>query len=158
MNCGRSAMGPRTVRKCLKKFPEAVPVSCLYQHFQRWTVRQGIPDSLRLRRTGRVARLDLYGMSLSLPPPNRPKSPKSSLSFSLKHVGETSRSRLFGVVSGRSESITGHYTTIFIMSSRYFIKSLTLVLGFHHWKELGLGCSDLILEHGFVKSIGGSCC
>ena len=43
------------------------------------------------------------------------------------------------MVLGRSEHIPGHSATFYTMSSRYFVKSLTLVLGFHHWKELGLG-------------------
>ena len=39
---------------------------------------------------------------------------------------------------GRSEHIPGHSVTFYTMSSRYFVKSLTLVHEFHHWKELGL--------------------
>ena len=63
---------------------------------------------------------------------------KLSLSFSLKHVGETTRSRLFGVIPGRSENIPGLFSSLCILSSRYFDESLTLVLGFLYWKELGL--------------------
>ena len=43
------------------------------------------------------------------------------------------------MIPGRSKHIPGHSATFFIMSSRYFVDSLTLVLGFQHWKELGLG-------------------
>jgi hypothetical protein len=78
------------------------------------------------------------GLSLSLLSPTRDIHSKSPLSFSLKHVGKTSRSRIFGVIRGQSEHIPGLLSTFFIMSSRYFNESLTLVLGFTHWKELGL--------------------
>jgi hypothetical protein len=77
-------------------------------------------------------------MSLSLLPPNRALLSKSTLSFSLKHMGKTSRSRFFGVIRGHSEHIPGLLSRFFIMSSWYFDESLTLVLGFLHWKELGL--------------------
>ena len=77
--------------------------------------------------------------SLSFSPTNPHQTSKSSLSFSLKHVGETTRSRLFGVVPGRSEHIPVLFSRFYIMSSRYFDESLTLVFGFLHWKELGLG-------------------
>ena len=46
---------------------------------------------------------------------------------------------LFGVVPGRSEHIPGLFSRLYIMSSRYFDESLTLVLVFLHWKELCLG-------------------
>ena len=71
---------------------------------QRRTVRQDTEDSPRLDRMVGSSRLDLYWMSLSLPS-TKPHTSKSSLSFSLKHVGETTRSRLFGVVSGWFEHI-----------------------------------------------------
>jgi hypothetical protein len=53
-------------------------------------------------------------------------------------VGKTSRSRIFSVIRGQSEHIPGLLSRFFIMSSRYFDESLTLVLRFLHWKELGL--------------------
>ena len=105
---------------------------------KRRTVRQIIADSPRMDRKVWPARLDLYWMSLSQPPPNHTYHPKGSLSFSLKHMGETTRSRLFGVVPERSENIPGLFSRLCIMSSRYFDESLTLVLGFLYWKELGL--------------------
>ena len=76
-------------------------------------------------------------MSLSLLPPNRTHPPKASL-FLSQARGETTRSSLFGVVPGRSEDIPGLFSKLCIMSSRYFDESLTLVLGFLYWKELGL--------------------
>ena len=91
-----------------------------------WTERWGRPDLIYKRCPSHS------------PPPNHTYPPKSSLSFSLKHVGETTRSSLFGVVPGRSESIPGLFPRLCIMSSRYFDESLTLVLGFLYWKELGL--------------------
>ena len=78
-------------------------------------------------------------MDVTLTTPTKPHPhPKGSLSFSLKHVGETTRSRLFGVVPGRSENIPGLFSSLCIMTSQYFDESLTLVLGFLYWKELGL--------------------
>ena len=91
-----------------------------------WTERWGRPD------------LTYIGCPSHTPPPNRTQTSKRSLSFSLKHVGETTRSSLFGVVPGRSEHIPGLFSRLCIMSSRYFDESLTLVLGFLYWKELGL--------------------
>jgi hypothetical protein len=90
------------------------------------TERWGRPDLAYIR------------LSLSLLSPNRAFLFKSTSSFSLKHVGKTSRSRIFGVIRGQSEHIPGLLSTFFIMSSRYFNESLTLVFGFTHWKELGL--------------------
>jgi len=132
-------MGPRTVRQCWENFTRGSSSRVSISEFLEADGRQGIADGPRLRRTGGSPDVTYMGCRFLLPPPNGPLSTKISLPFSLKHEGETSRSRLFGVVPGRSESITGHFATIFIMSSRYFVKSLTLVLGFHHWKELGLG-------------------
>ena len=43
-----------------------------------------------------------------------------------------------------------------IMSSRYFNESLTLVLGFLYWKELGLDAPIYFFGHGFLKILGGS--
>ena len=82
-------MGPWIVRRCLKKDDQRQFQSGVYQHFQRRTVRQGIADGPRLRRTGGVARRDLYGVSLSSPP-TKPTTSNQKLSpFSLKHVGGT---------------------------------------------------------------------
>ena len=85
-----------------------------------WTERWGRPD------------LTYIGCPSHTPPPNRTQTSKRSLSFSLKHVGETTRSRLFGVVPGRSEHIPGLFSWFSIMSSRYFNNSSPYVLGFHH--------------------------
>ena len=101
-------------------------------------VRQDTADSPRRDRMVGSARLDLYWVSLSPPPPNRTPHPKA-LSLSLSSMwGEMTRSRLFGVVPGRSENIPELFSRLYIMSSRYFDESLTLVLGFLYWKELGL--------------------
>ena len=91
-----------------------------------WTEWWGRPD------------LTYNGCPSHSPPPNRTQHQKVSLSFSLKHMGETTRSRLFGVISGWSENISRLFSRLCIMSSRYFDESLTLVLGFLYWKELGL--------------------
>ena len=124
-----------------KNSPEAVQVGGLSK-FSKADGPPEVTEGPRLRRTGGVARLDLYGVLLSSPT-TKPTTfnHKLSLSFSLKHVGETSRSRAFGMIPGRSEDIPGLFSTISIMSSQYFVKSLTLVLRFHRWKELGLGVS-----------------
>jgi len=62
-----------------------------------WTESWGRPD------------LTYIGCPLHLPTkPNT--TPKVSLSFSLKHVGKTTRSSLFGVVPGRSEHIPGLFS------------------------------------------------
>ena len=130
----RTADGPPVLGSFYQRqFQSGVSVKIQWR-----TVRQDTADSPRLDRMVGSARLDLYWMSLSLPPPNRTHPPKVSLFFSLKHVGETTRSRLFGVVPGRSENIPGLFSRLCIMSSRYFDESLTLVLGFLYWKELGL--------------------
>ena len=49
-------------------------------------------------------------VSLSFSPTNPHQTSKSSLPFSLKHVGEMTRSRLFGMVPGRSEHIPGLFS------------------------------------------------
>ena len=92
-------------------------------------------------------------MSLSLPSTKPHTTSKSSLSFSLKHVGETTRSRLFGVVLGWSENIPGLFSRLY-MSSRYFDESLTLVLGFLYWKELGLDAPIYFLTMDSCKYLG----
>ena len=139
LHSGRSAKGPRTVRQCWEEFTRGKIQSDGSVKIQRRTVRQDTADSPLLDRKVGSARLDLYWMSLSQPPPNRTHHQKAlSLSFSLKHLGETTRSRLFGVVPGRSENIPGLFSRLCIMSSRYFDESLTLVLGFLYWKDLGL--------------------
>ena len=40
------------------------------------------------------------------------------------------------------------------MSSRYFDESLTLVLGFLHWKELGLGAPICFWTMDSLKYLG----
>ena len=131
----RTADGPQ---EAVQNLPEAVSVGLQCKIFRcgrsakgprtvrDWTEWWGRPD------------LPYNGCHSHLPSPNRTQHPKSSLSFSLKHVGETTRSSLFGVVPGRSENIPGLFSRLCIMSSRYFNESLTLVLGFLYWKELGL--------------------
>jgi hypothetical protein len=109
---------------------------------RRWTERWGRPDLAYIR------------LSLSLLPPNRAFLSKSTLSFSLKHVGKTSRSRIFGVIRGQSDHIPGLLSRFFIMSSRYFDESLTLVLGFIHWKELGLVASIYFWAMDSCKYLG----
>ena len=138
IHCGQSAKGPRTVRLCWAEFARGSVSLVAVKKFKggrsarvprtarEWTERWGRPD------------LTYKGCPSHNPPPNRTHHPKSFLSFSLKHVGETTRSRLFGVVPGRSENIPGLFSRLCIMSSRYFDESLTLVLGFLYWKELGL--------------------
>ena len=138
---GQSAKGPRTVRLCWAEFARGrVSRIAVKKKFKggrsarvswtvrEWTERWGRPD------------LTYIGCHSHSPPPNRTQTSKSSLSlsFSLKHVGEMTRSRLFDVVPGRSENIPGLFSRLCIMSSRYFDESLTLVLGFLYWKELGL--------------------
>jgi hypothetical protein len=135
---GRSAGKRRTVRRSLGLITRGSAELILAVKLQsgrsarmsrtvrHWIESWGRPDLAYIR------------LSLSLLPPNRVFLPKSTLSFSLKHVGKTSRSRLFGVIRGQSEHIPGLLSSFFIMSSRYFDESLTLVLGFLHWKELGL--------------------
>ena len=125
LNRQRTADGPHM----LGRFYQRLFYLVCSVKFQRRTVRQDIADSPRLDRKVGSARLDLYWMSLSLPPPNRKQTSKRSLSFSLKHVGKTIRSSPFGVVPGRSEHIPGLFSRLCIMSSRYFNESLTLVLG-----------------------------
>ena len=83
-------------------------------------------------------RIDLYGVVSYSPPPTRTQTLKSSLLSLSSTWEEPSRGRTFVMIPGRSERITGHSARIFIMSSRYFVDSLTLVLGFQYWKELGL--------------------
>ena len=85
-----------------------------------------------LQKCGVGQALTYMDMSHSPPYQTDNKHPKRPLSFSSKHVGETSRSRSFGVIPGQSERITGHSATSSIMSSRYFIESQSHVLGFHH--------------------------
>ena len=48
------------------------------------------------------------------------------------HVGETTRSRFFGVVPRRSEHIPRLFSRFNIMSSRYSIDSSHYIRGFHH--------------------------
>ena len=136
--------------------PEAVSVSWQCKKFKggrsarlsrtvrEWTERWGRPD------------FTYIGCPSHSPPPNRTQTSKSSLYFSLNHVGETTRSRLFGVVPGRSEHIPGLFSRLCIMSSRYFNESLTLVLGFLYWKELGLDAPIFFLDHSFLKILEGS--
>ena len=93
-----------------QNLPEAVSVGWQCKKFKggrsarisrtvrEWTERWGRPD------------LIYKGCPSHSPPPNRTQTSKSSLSFSLKHVGETTRSRLFGVVPGRSEHIPGLFS------------------------------------------------
>ena len=131
IHCGRSAHVGQIL-------PEAVLFGLQCKNFKGgrsagisrtvrdWTERWGRPD------------LTYIGCPSHTPPPYRTQTSKRSLSFSLKHVGETTRSSLFGVVPGRSEHIPGLFSRLCIMSSRYFNESLTLVLGFLYWKELGL--------------------
>ena len=85
------------------------------------------------------ARLDLYWMSPSLPF-TKPHTniQKLSLFLSQARGGDDNVKVFFGVVSGRSEHIPGLFSRLCIMSSQYFDESLTLVLGFLYWKELGL--------------------
>ena len=59
------------------------------------------------------------------------------------------------MVPGRSEHIPGHSATFYTMSSRYFVKSLTLVHGFLHWKELGLRALICFWAMDFLKYLGG---
>ena len=61
---------------------------------------------------------------------------------------------MFGVIPGRSEHIPGHSATSYTMSSQYFLKSLTLVLGFNHWKELGLGAPICFWTMDSLKYLG----
>ena len=77
-------------------------------------------------------------MSLSLPS-TKPHTNIQKLSLFLSQArGGDNKVKPFGVVPGRSESIPGLFSRLCIMSSRYFDESLTLVLGFLYWKELGL--------------------
>ena len=84
-------------------------------------------------QNGGIGHLWIY-MPKSLSPPTKPHRhhQKLSLSFSLKHVGETSRSRVFGMILGRSEHILGLFLQLSFMSSRYFIDSSPYILGFYH--------------------------
>lgn len=131
----KSADGPPWVRGrsavVEKNLLEAVP-SGVCQIFQSRTVRLGIADSPHLHRNVGPATHGLICSSPFLLPPNRAHTIKSPLSFSLKHLGETSRSKIFGVVPGRSEHIPGLFSRFSIMSSRYFTDSSPYVLGFHH--------------------------
>jgi len=134
---GQSAKGQRTVRtwwaeavsvgwQCKKKKFNGGQSTGISRTVRDWTEKWGRPD------------LTYIGCLSHFPPPNHTQTSKRSLSFSLKHVGETTRSSLFGVVPGRSEHIPGLFSRLCIMSSRYFDESLTLVLGFLYWKELRL--------------------
>jgi len=144
--CGQSAGKGRTVRQ---RTADGPPV--LGRFYQRQFQSVGSVKKFNGGRSARISRtvrdwterwgrpdLTYIGCHSHSHPPNRTQTSKSSLSFSLKHVGETTRSRLFGVVPGRSEHILGLFLRLCIMSSRYFNESLTLVLGFLYWKELGL--------------------
>ena len=107
--------------------------------------------STHVQKGGVSQYLTYIGVSLSSFHQIRPH-PLFLSSLSLSSMWwELSRSRSFGVIPGRSEHIPGHSVTFFNMFSRYFVKSLTLVLGFHHWKELGLGSLIYFLGHGFMK-------
>jgi hypothetical protein len=130
LRSGRSAGEGRTVRRSsglvTRGSAELISAvkfqrrrsACMSRTVRHWTERWGRPDLAYIR------------MSLSLLSPTRDILSKSSLSFSIKHVEKTSRSRIFGVIHGQSEHIPGLLSRFFIMSSRYFDESLTLVLGF----------------------------
>ena len=122
-----------------KNLPQAVPVGCWIKFFRGGRSAPRVADSLLLRRAVGSAIIDLYRRVPFISPTNPHQTSKSSPSFFLKHMGETTRSRLFGVIPGWSDHIPGLFSRLYIMSSRYFDESLTLVLGFLHWKELGLG-------------------
>ena len=108
----------RTVRQRTTDGPHVLGRFCQRQcqsgcsvKIQMRTVRQDIADSPRMDRMVGSARLLIMGVPLT--PPTKPHtSSKSTLSFSLKHVGETTSSRLFGVVPGRSENIPGLFSKI----------------------------------------------
>jgi hypothetical protein len=117
---GQSAVGE-------KNLPEIVPDG-YWSDFSK-------ADGPRLRRMVGSARYDLYGVSLSLSPtkpqPHHPKGLSSSLSSTWEEIKVK-------VVCRDSWTVREHHQTLrdnLIMSSRYFVKSLNFVLGFHHWKE-----------------------
>jgi len=142
MGCGRSAIGPRTVRlSASRALADGPPVDRgqsargLLHGSLCAQVDSPVMDrgrSAHVQKGGVSQYLTYIGVSLSSFHQIRPH-PLFLSSLSLSSMWwELSRSRSFGVIPGRSEHIPGHSVTFFNMFSRYFVKSLTLVLGFHN--------------------------
>ena len=88
---------------------EAVSVSCSVKNFKGGRSAKG-PRTVR-DWTELWGRPDLTYIGCLPHLPTKPNTtPKVSLSFSLKHVGKTTRSSPFGVVPGRSEHIPGLFS------------------------------------------------